>query len=108
MTWIGRIWERFWAFGKLGIRGSGFGIPALGLGTWIGFLGFWIENLIHIGLAMGFEACLGSCLEERFLDNEEQSRYFLNVLSMDAREAKGRLNRRWKKRKNTLVLAKGK
>ncbi|CAK9095857.1 Voltage-dependent L-type calcium channel subunit alpha-1F (Voltage-gated calcium channel subunit alpha Cav1.4) [Durusdinium trenchii] len=26
---------------------------------------------------------------ERFLDNEEQSRYFLNVLCMDAREAKG-------------------
>ena len=42
-------------------------------------------------MELPFFAAMGSCarVQERFLDNEEQSRYFLNVLCMDAREAKG-------------------
>lgn len=48
--------------------------------------GFPVKSHGNLNSLLGLEF---SGDEERFLDNTEQSRYFLSVLSMDAREAKG-------------------
>lgn len=90
-TFVSNCWFEWWWSSHLG-RVCDLSCK-LKVESWTSQKKFEIEAWLSCSHDFHGLSAIPRIAQERFLDNAEQSKYFLNALNMDAREAKGRLIR---------------